>query len=90
MYQCRSTINLQSTLNAYLHAFISNQLQAAIRLSIIGQSAAARLLAQLEASILAMVETVENGSLEDLGSAAIMADIMAMKHEELEGRLFRS
>ena len=86
----QSRLDLQHTMNAYLHSFITNQVQAAIRLSIIGQSAAARLLAQLEPVILAVADNAENGSLDDLGSATVMADIMAMKHEELSGRMFRS
>lgn len=86
----RSKLDLQQTLNAYLHSFITNQVQAAIRLSVIGQAAAARILSVLEPEIFAAAEASANGSINDLGSATIMADIMTMKHEELSGRLFRS
>ena len=85
-----SKLDLRQTLIAYFHSFISNQLQAAIRLSIVGQSAASRILAQLESVVLEISSNVETTSLDDLGSATFMAEIMAMKHEELSGRMFRS
>ena len=85
-----SSLDLQQTLNAYLHSFVTNQVQAAIRLSVIGQTAAARVLAQLEPVILTASEAAKTGSMSDLGSATLMAEIMAMKHEELPGRIFRS
>ncbi len=86
----RSGLDLQHTLNAYLHSFVTNQVQAAIRLSVLGQSGAGRLLAHLEPVILSRSEAAAISSLDDMGSATMMADIMAMKHEELQGRLFRS
>ncbi len=83
-------LDLQQTLNAYLHSFTTNQMQAAIRLSVIGQTAAARILARLEPVILEVSESAKTGSIGDMGSATFMAEIMAMKHEELLGRMFRS
>ena len=85
-----SALDLQQTLNAYLHGFVTNQLQAAIRLSVFGQTAAARILARLEPVILAASDVAAMEGVDDLGSATFMADVMAMKHEELPGRMFRS
>ena len=75
---------------AYLHAFIANQLQIAIRLSVFGQNGAAHLLATLEPIIVSAAKKAVDESLDDLGSATIMADIVAMLHETQDGRLFRS
>ncbi len=86
----QSNLDPSDTLNAYLHGFISNQVQAAIRLSIIGQSAAARILARLEPTICSIADKAMGGTFDDLGTATVVADVMVMKHEELEGRLFRS
>ncbi|MEM0899183.1 MAG: urease accessory protein UreF [Pseudomonadota bacterium] len=83
-------IDLNSALSAYLHAFVTNQLQAAIRLSAIGQSGAARLLSALEPVIANAARLAANSTLEDLGTCAFFADIEAMKHETLQPRLFRS
>jgi urease accessory protein len=81
---------LADTLAAFLHAFAVNQLQAAIRLSLIGQSGAVGILAGLSAVISETARRAAQSSLEDLGSAGILADIAAMHHETLEGRMFRS
>jgi urease accessory protein len=83
-------IEAEAALSAYLQAFVSNQLQAAIRLSVIGQTEAVATMVELEPLI---AETAKRGaasSLDDLGSATMMADIMAMRHETQHSRLFRS
>ena len=76
--------------SAYLHAFASNQLQCAIRLSVLGQDGAAAALAGLEATIGRTAERAADSTLEDLGGAAFIADIASMNHETLEPRLFLS
>ncbi|WP_417417087.1 urease accessory protein UreF [Hoeflea sp.] len=78
------------TTGAYLHAFVSNQLQCAIRLSVVGQDGAAQALAGLEAAIAKTAEHAANATLDDLGGAAFIADIASMNHETLERRLFLS
>lgn len=83
-------IDLQQALAAYLQAFVSNQLQAAIRLSLVGQSQALALLAALEPLIAETAGRAALSSLDDLGSAAFMAEIAAMRHETQPTRLFRS
>ena len=83
-------IALNDALSGYLQAFVSNQLQAAIRLSVIGQTGAARLLAKLEPLLVKAANEAAKLTLEDLGSAAFMAEIASMNHERLDGRLFRS
>ncbi|MEO3997371.1 urease accessory protein UreF [Mesorhizobium sp. CAU 1732] len=83
-------VPLEQALAAYLQAFVSNQLQAAIRLSLIGQADAAALLAGLEADILSVARRAARSSLDDLGSATIAAEIASMNHETQYSRLFRS
>ena len=75
---------------AYLQAFVSNQLQAAIRLSVIGQTQATAMLAALEPLVAATASRAAQSSLDDLGSATVMAEIAAMRHETQQTRLFRS
>ncbi|MEQ8656982.1 MAG: urease accessory UreF family protein [Hyphomicrobiales bacterium] len=88
---CKSAdVPLADTLTAALQTLISNQLQAAIRLSLVGQTGAARLLAALEATILATAAKAETSTLDDLGGSAFLADIMSTRHETLEPRLFLS
>lgn len=78
------------TVSAYLHAFVSNQLQCAIRLSVVGQDGAARALSGLEALMEQTAEHAAGATLDDLGSAAFIADIASMNHETLQPRLFLS
>ena len=83
-------IPLASTLTAYVHAFASNQIQAAIRLSVLGQSEATTTLAALEPVVEDLAARAAQSSLDDLGSASMIAEIAAMQHETQYSRLFRS
>lgn len=83
-------IELQATLAAYLHAYISNQIQAALRLMKLGQQGGVEVLASLEAPILTTAAAASQTTLDDLGGASFMADICAMQHEQLQTRIFRS
>ncbi|MEL6921190.1 MAG: urease accessory UreF family protein [Pseudomonadota bacterium] len=84
------TIDSEQALSAYLHAFATNQLQSAIRLSVLGQSGAAETLAMLEPTIAATAKRAASATLEDLGTSAFFAEIAAMKHESLQPRIFKS
>lgn len=83
-------IDRQLSIAAYLHAFVSNQLQCAIRLSVTGQNGAADLLARLEPVIAGCATRAAAATRDDLGSSAFVADTMSMRHETLEPRLFLS
>lgn len=83
-------LDLETSIAGYLHALITNQAQVAIRLSLIGQRAATRLLAALEGDIAKMGAWGAGSTLDDLGSAAILPSILSMQHETLSGRLFQS
>ncbi|MDP3526201.1 MAG: urease accessory protein UreF [Hoeflea sp.] len=83
-------IDPRLTAGAYLHAFVSNQLQCAIRLSVVGQDGAASALASLEPAIGRTAERAAAATLDDLGGAAFIADSAAMTHETLQPRLFLS
>jgi urease accessory protein len=81
---------LQPLASAHLQAFAGNLLAAAIRLALIGQSEAQARLAQLQPQILAIASLAQTATSDDLGGVAFMVDLMAMHHETLNGRLFRS
>lgn len=85
-----SGIGLSDALSAFLQAFFSNLVQAAIRLGVVGQVDAVALLAGFEPLALATASRAATSSLDDLGGAAFMSDIMAMQHETQYSRLFRS
>jgi len=83
-------IDAHSTLIIFAQSQVSNLLQVAIRLSLIGQSGAARILAQLETRLSALVSAMMETTLDDLGTTTINAEIMAMKHQYMPSRMFRS
>lgn len=82
--------DLQMTIIAYLHAYISNQIQAALRLMPLGQQGGVEVLAGVEPIVLDVARNAEAAGLDDLGSAAFIADIASMEHETLNSRIFRS
>jgi urease accessory protein len=83
-------IALQDALSAFLQAFFSNLVQAAIRLGVVGQGGATALLAGFEPLALATAARAAGSTLDDLGGCAFISDVMAMKHETQYSRLFRS
>ncbi|HUE46235.1 MAG TPA: urease accessory protein UreF [Aestuariivirgaceae bacterium] len=83
-------IGCELALAAYLHAFVANQVSAAIRLVPLGQSDGLAVLARLEPLVLDTAARAAQSSLDDLGSATMTADIAAMTHETQHSRLFRS
>lgn len=83
-------VGLDETLVAYLHAYISNQVQAALRLMKLGQQGGLELLANLEDKVLEIAAKASQSTLDDLGGCTLLADIAAMKHETMQSRIFRS
>ncbi|HEY6632353.1 MAG TPA: urease accessory protein UreF [Rhizobiaceae bacterium] len=83
-------VPLETALGAWLQAFSINLVQAGIRLGVTGQQGAMAAVAALEPVILDAARRAESSTLDDLGSAAILSDIVAMKHETQASRLFRS
>jgi urease accessory protein len=83
-------VPLESTLVAFLHAALSQMVSAAIRLGVLGQTGAVELLARFEQPILDQTRKAAMSSLDDLGSATMMAELIAIRHETQHTRLFRS
>jgi urease accessory protein len=83
-------VPLETALAAWLQAFSLNLVQAGIRLGVTGQQGAMAVVAALEHIILETARRAEGSSLDDLGSATFLSDIVAMKHEIQHSRLFRS
>lgn len=81
---------LEPLLAAFLHAFVSNLVQAAIRLVPLGQSEGLKVIAALETDVVETARRAASSSLDDLGSACFTSEIASMKHETQYSRLFRS
>lgn len=74
----------------YLHAFTSNLVSVAVRFVPLGQTEGQRVLAELHPVIGAVAARAAGATLDDLGSAALGADLSAMRHETQQVRLFKS
>jgi len=86
----RCGIELEPALAAFLHGFLANLVQAAIRAIPLGQNAGLEVLARLEALVVETAWRAARSSLSDLGTAAFLSEVMSMKHETQYSRLFRS
>ena len=83
-------IPAETALTAWLHAFCANLVSVAVRAVPLGQTGGVAVIAALESVILATATRAAASTLDDLGSAALLSDIAAMRHETLQPRLFIS
>jgi urease accessory protein len=83
-------IGLEETLAAYLTAVVASLVSAAIRLSVIGQTAGQTILAALLPSISALSLSAAASTPDALGGCAFRSEIAAMRHETQYTRLFRT
>ena len=90
VYAAAESLDKQQTQIAYLHAFTSNQIQSALRLMKLGQQKGLAVMRQMEANIEETANSISDATLDDLGTATIMADIASMRHETMPSRIFRS
>lgn len=86
----RLGVPLREALAAYLQAFAANLVSAGVRLIPLGQTDGQRVIARLEAAVIAAADAALVRDKEDWGGAAVMADWASMKHETQYTRLFRS
>jgi urease accessory protein len=83
-------VPLAPAMTATLTAFVANVVSAGVRAIPIGQTDGLRLLATLGSVVADVAAAAMTASLDDLGGAALRADIASMKHETQYTRLFRS
>jgi urease accessory protein len=83
-------IALAPALHAFLHGVVSNLVSAGVRLVPLGQTDGQRVLAALEAPLAQTAERALATALDDIGMAAVRADIASMRHQTQYTRLFRS
>jgi urease accessory protein len=83
-------IAVETALPAFLHALAANWISAGVRLIPLGQTDGQRVLVLLEGVIAATAMRALAASLDDIGGAAVRADLASMRHETQYTRLFRS
>lgn len=83
-------LDLGATLDAYLTALITNLASAAIRLGIIGQTSAQRIVMEALPAIRELGQCAAHATLDEVGSCAFRSDIASMRHETQSTRIFRT
>ena len=83
-------LDLGATLDAYLMMLLSNLTSAAIRLSVIGQTHAQRIVMEALPAIRELGLYAAHATLDDVGGCAFRSDIASMRHETQTTRLFRT
>ncbi len=81
---------LRPALSAFLQAFAANVISAGVRAIPLGQTEGLRILSRVTPQLFAIADAAISATLDDLGGAAIRADIASMRHETQYTRLFRS
>ena len=90
--QAARTMNLDLTLTlqSYLQAFAANLISVGVRAIPIGQQAGQHCLVGLYPVIEEVITQAAEASLDEVGSAALLSDLMAMKHEHSVPRIYRT
>lgn len=86
----RAGITPDAALVGYLEAMAANLVSAGLRLGILGQTDGQRILAALEAGVIAAAAAAIARDEADFGAATFAADLASMAHETQYSRLFRS
>lgn len=81
---------LAPSLEAYLVAFVSNLVSAAVRLVPLGQTDGMKAVAKLIPLTKKIAARAADATVGDIGGAAFRSDIASMRHETQYTRLFRS
>ena len=83
-------LDLTLTLQSYLQAFAANLISVGVRAIPIGQQAGQHCLVRLYPVIEEVIMQAAEASLAEVGSAALLSDLMAMKHEHSVPRIYRT
>lgn len=78
------------TVSAYLNAYATNLVQAALRMGRFGQGDGAAIVARLEPLVIETAGRACQAGRDDLGTSTLLADLAAIHHETLEPRVFIS
>ena len=83
-------LDLTLTLQGYLQAFAANLISVGVRAIPIGQQAGHHCLVGLYPVIEKVSAEAAEASLDEVGSAALLSDVMAIKHETSSPRIYRT
>lgn len=80
----------RTVISLYLHSFISNLVSAGVRFIPLGQAAGQRVLARLHGEIEALADQALGATIDSLTTGAFAGDLTAMRHEDMDVRIFKT
>jgi urease accessory protein len=83
-------IDANTTTLAFASNFLHGQIAAALRLGLIGQSAAQRVIAHLQPALIHAVSSAEHRPIDEWGAYQPQLDLAGLLQPNLNGRLFAS
>lgn len=87
---CTAGIDRADAVTAFAASSLNSYVAAAVRLGVIGQGAAQRIIATLEPALMAAIAMAPLVALEDLGGYMPSIDIAGMRQPVLAARMFAS
>ena len=83
-------IDAKTSALAFASGFLQGQTATALRLGLIGQTAAQRMIADLHPALVSAVSAAENRPIEEWGAYQPLLDLAGLGQPTLTGRLFAS
>jgi len=83
-------ITQKDAVTGFAHNTVNTLIQAALRLAPIGQRRGLKVLSKVEPMIEDLADEVSEATLDDINASALIADMLAMRHETLNSRIFLS
>jgi urease accessory protein len=84
------SLPVEEVVAVYLHAFAANLVACATRFAPLGQTEGQAMLAALHTLIGTQSDWAATAGLDDIGTAAIAAEIASMRHEDMDVRIFKT
>jgi urease accessory protein len=81
---------VEEVVAVYLHAFAANLVACATRFAPLGQTEGQALLAGLHPAIGEVAGWAAGAGVDEVGTAALAADLAAMRHETMDVRIFKT
>jgi len=86
----RQSMDIELVIPLYLQSFVANLIAASQRMMPLGQTEGQRLLSRLHPSSLYVARASAGQTMADISSTTFLSDIVAMRHETLQPRIFHS
>jgi urease accessory protein len=87
---CALDLPAEEVVAVYLHAFVANLVACATRFAPLGQTDGQAMLAALHPVIAEVAEWAATAEVEEIGTSALGAELAAMRHEEMDVRIFKT